>query len=113
MDSSKYRKTRCRFAWRFRRIEDWKLEIEIFLSALLITLLGVAYVKGYDLVKEKSPDHLPQFYLVMTTIRMLLLLTVVASYVLLTDSREDAIRFALIFFGMYVAMMIVTLSMRH
>lgn len=89
------------------------MEIDIFLSALLITLLGFAYVKGYDLVKQKSPGHLPQFYLVMTIIRILLLLTVVGLYVLFTESREDIIHFALIFLGMYVVMMIVTLSMRH
>ena len=83
------------------------------LAVLFFILLGTAYVKGYDVVKEKSPEHLPQFYLVMATIRMLLVLTVVGIYVLFSDSREDTIRFALIIIGLYVAMMIVTLSMRH
>ena len=83
------------------------------LIALLFILLGTVYVKGYDLVKEKSPDRLPQFYLIMATIRMLLVLTLVGLDVLFADSREDAIRFALVCLGMYVVMMAVTLVMRH
>ncbi len=89
------------------------MEIEIFLSALLITLLGAVYVKGYDIVKARSPEHLPQFYLAMATIRMLLVLTAIGLYVLFSDSREDSIRFALTIIIMYVAMMAITLSMRH
>ena len=83
------------------------------LAALLLILMGAAYVKGYDLVKRKSPEHLPQFYLIMTTIRMLLVLTVVGLYVLFTENREDSIRFALTFLIMYVVMMVVTLKLRH
>ena len=78
-----------------------------------MTLLGAAYVKGYDVVKARSPEYLPHFYLIMATIRMLLVLTVVGLYVLFTDNREDSIRFALTCIIMYVAMMAVTLSMRH
>jgi hypothetical protein len=88
--------------------------IEIFLSALFFTLIGVAYVKGYDMVKRHSPEHLVHFYLIMATVRMLLVGTAVALYVLLIASnREDAIRFALIYIIMYVVMMVVTLTLRH
>ena len=87
--------------------------ISYIVAALFFTLLGVAYVKGYDVVKARSAEHLPHYYLIMATIRMLLILTVVGLYVLLTDSREDAIHFALACTGMYVVMMVVTLSMRH
>ena len=86
---------------------------EIILSALFFTLLGVAYVKGYDLVKRHSPDHLAHFYLVMTLTRMLLVATVVGLYVFFTENREDAIRFAIIFLIMYAMMMVVTLKLRH
>ena len=86
---------------------------EIILSALFFTLLGVAYVKGYDLVKRHSPDHLVHFYLVMTLTRMLLVATVVGLYVFFTENREDAIRFAIIFLIMYAIMMVVTLKLRH
>lgn len=84
-----------------------------FLAALFFTLLGVAYVKGYDLVKSRSPEHLVHFYLVMTTIRMLLVATVVGLYVFFAPTREDAIRFALIILIMYAIMMVITLKLRH
>ena len=87
--------------------------LELFFSALFLTLLGTAYVKGYDVVKRHSPDHLVHFYLIMATVRMLLVGTVVALYVLFAENREDAIRFALIFILMYVVMMVVTLKLRH
>ena len=84
-----------------------------FLAVLFFTLLGVAYVKGYDLVKSRSPEHLVHFYLVMATIRMLLVATVVGLYVFLAPTREDAIRFAGIILIMYAIMMVVTLKLRH
>ena len=87
--------------------------MEYFLSALFFTLLGVAYVKGYDLVKSRSPEHLVHFYLIMATIRMLLVATVVGLYVFFTENREDAIHFAAIFIIMYAITMVVTLLMRH
>jgi cytochrome c biogenesis factor len=87
--------------------------IEIFLSALFFTLLGVAYVKGYDMVKRHSPEHLVHFYLIMATVRMLLVGTVVALYVLFAESRNDAIHFALLFIIMYAIMMVTTLILRH
>ncbi len=83
------------------------------LAAVFFVVLGTAYVKGYDLVKEKSPEHLPQFYLIMTTIRMILVLTVIGLYVLFTENRENAIHFALTCIGMYVVMMVITLKLRH
>ncbi len=83
------------------------------LAAVFFVVLGTAYVKGYDLVKEKSPQYLPQFYLIMTTIRIILVLTVIGLYVLFTENREDAIHFALACIGMYVVMMVITLILRH
>ena len=87
--------------------------MEYFLSVLFFTLLGVAYVKGYDIVKRHSPDHLVHFYLIMATIRMLLVATVIGLYVFFTENREDAIHFAIIFIIMYAITMVVTLLMRH
>lgn len=89
------------------------MTLEFFLSALFFTLLGMAYVKGYDIVNHHSPEHLPHFYLIMATIRMLLVATVVALYVFFTENRENAIQFAIIFIIMYVIMMVVTLKLRH
>ena len=84
-----------------------------FFAVLFFTLLGVAYVKGYDLVKSRSPEHLVHFYLMMATIRMLLIATVVGLYVFFAPTREDAIRFAAIILIMYAIMMVVTLKLRH
>lgn len=80
---------------------------------LFFTLLGVAYVKGYDAVKKHSPGHLVQFYLIMATIRMLLVATVVLLYVLFTPNREDAIHFAAMILIMYALMMAFVLYLRH
>ena len=87
--------------------------MEYVLSVLFFTLLGVTYVKGYDIVKRHSPDHLVHFYLIMATIRMLLVATVVGLYVFFTENREDAIHFAAIFLIMYALTMVITLLMRH
>ena len=87
--------------------------VEIVLSILIFTLLGMAYVKGYDIVKRHAPDHLAHFYLIMATIRMLLILTVVGLYVYFTENREDAIRFVGIFIIMYAITMVITLKLRH
>ena len=87
--------------------------VSVFLSVLFFTLLGMAYVKGYDAVKRRSPENLVQFYLIMATIRMVLVATVVALYVVFSTDRDKAIEFAAMFIIMYAIMMVVTLSMRH
>ena len=87
--------------------------MEYVLSVLFFTLLGVTYVKGYDIVKRHSPDHLVHFYLIMATIRMLLVASVVGLYVFFTENREDAIHFAALFLIMYAITMVITLLMRH
>ena len=39
----------------------------IYVAAVcLLTLLGVSYVKLYDVVKAHQPEALPRFYLIMT-----------------------------------------------
>ncbi len=87
---------------------------QLLFAVFLFTMLGMAYVKGYDVVKRHSPQHLVHFYLIMATVRMLIVATAVAIYVLLiAKSRDDAIRFALIIIIMYVVMMAVTLKLRH
>ena len=88
--------------------------LQVLFAILFFTLLGLAYVKGYDVVKRHSPEHLVHFYLIMATVRMLLVGTTVAVYVLLlAQNREDAIRFAAIILIMYAIMMVVTLKLRH
>ena len=86
----------------------------IYVAAVcLLTLLGVVYVKLYDVVKTHQPEALPRFYLIMTVIRMILVLSLAGIYALLAEDRQDVIRFVAIYMVMYAAMMVVTLSMRH
>ena len=83
------------------------------IACILIISLGMAYVKGYDLVKKKSPEHLPHYYLIMATTRILLVLTIIGIHLLLSENREESIHFAIACLVMYVVMMVVTLSLRH
>ena len=86
----------------------------IYVAAVcLLTLLGVAYVRLYDVVKVHQPDALPRFYLIMMAIRMILVASLAGIYILLASDRQDVIRFVAIYMAMYAAMMVVTLSMRH
>jgi cytochrome c biogenesis factor len=87
--------------------------LSVSLSISYFIVIGLAYVRGYDVVKRHSPGHLVHFYLIMTAIRMLLTATVVVVYVLLSDSRDDSIRFAAMFMSMYAVMMVVTLILKH
>ena len=87
--------------------------VEFVLSALFFILIGTAYVKGYDFVKSHFPEQLVHFYLVMAVVRLLLVGTIVALYVLFAGNREDAIRFAGMIIIMYVITMVVTLKLRH
>ena len=87
---------------------------EFAFSLVFFTLLGLAYVKGYDAVKKHAPTYLPQFYLIMTAIRIVMVITVVAVYTLLiSKSRDDSIHFAIWFLILYGVMMIVTLIYKH
>ena len=57
----------------------------IYVAAVcLLTLLGVAYVKLYDVVKAHQPEALPRFYLIMTVIRMILVASLAGIYILQT-----------------------------
>lgn len=87
--------------------------LSVSLSISYFIVIGLAYVKGYDIVKRHSPGHLVHFYLIMAAIRMLLTATIVVVYVLLSDSRDDSIRFAAMFMSMYAVMMVVTLILKH
>lgn len=90
-----------------------EIRVTYLLAVLLFTSLGIAYVKGFDLVKWHSPDRLPQFCLLMAAFRFLILATAFAISIFFSDDRAETVRFAIIYIIMYVAMMVVTLSLRH
>lgn len=87
--------------------------LTIFFSVLFFTLLGTAYCKGYDFTAKHSHERLPQFYLIMTVIRFLLIVTVIGLYAVLSDDRTKTIEFVTTFFILYVIMMVVTLKLKH
>jgi uncharacterized Tic20 family protein len=77
-------------------------------------LLGAAWVKGYDAVKQHAPDYFPQFYLVMAVIRVVFVLTAIGVYLLvLSQSHEESVAFVVMMMGMYAVMMTVTLILKH
>ena len=83
------------------------------LSTLLIALLGVAYVKGYDIVKSRSLERLPQFYLIMAAVRIVLIATMIVLVILFTEDKAEARQFALYTLIIYGLMMVTTLALRH
>ena len=63
----------------------------IYVAAVcLLTLLGVAYVKLYDVVKAHQPEALPRFYLIMTVIRMILVVSLAG---IVMQSLPDGLTF--------------------
>ena len=83
------------------------------LSTLLIIILGVAYVKGYDIVKSRSQEHLPQFCLIMAAVRMVLIATMIVLVILFTEDKAENRQFALYTLIIYGIMMVTTLALRH
>lgn len=81
---------------------------------MLFAALGTGWVKGYDVVKSRAPKQLVKFYLAYAAFRMITVLLVVAVYVfLISDSLQQSKAFAVMIFTMYVAMMAVTLKLKH
>ena len=87
--------------------------MEYILAVLLLALLGTTHVIGYDFVKKHSAEHLPQFCLAMTIIRLVLVGTLAGIVILLKENREDAIQFAIIYLIMYAITVVVSLWLRH
>lgn len=89
--------------------------LNIILSALFFSTLGFAYCKGWDYVKKNMPGYLVHYYLVSATLRFLLVAAVILAYIRLSGVGINAklLSFVLMFLGMYVAMMVITLWLKH
>ena len=88
--------------------------LAILLCALLFVALGAMWIVGYGLMKKHSPENLPRFYLVLAVIRIVLVLTVTGIYILfISSSAAQSKSFALMVIAMYVAMMAITLKIKH
>ena len=86
----------------------------IALTITIYTLLVIIWVKGLGAVQKYQPDKAVTFYFIMAAIRFTVALTVVALYMLLsTHTREEAMVFCLAFSLMYVAMVIISIMLKH
>ncbi|MBO4820753.1 MAG: hypothetical protein J5548_04725 [Prevotella sp.] len=85
----------------------------VFAAVMLYTTLTVVYVKGVRMVESVSPDNLVRFHFIMVAIRFLLSLTLVGVYVLFSKDRTASIHFAALVVVLYLAMIAVTLILKH
>lgn len=85
----------------------------IFLTTLAFALLTLAYIKGYHFVKKHAPDQMVNFHFIMVAIRFLFAVTAVGLYVTFVDNREDTMHFAALILGLYLAMIVITLILKH
>lgn len=86
----------------------------IILSASIFVLLGYAWVSGYDIVKVHAPENLPRFWMVLASVRLIVVSALVAVYVIFFSSGiEESKSFVLMILAMYALMMTITLILRH
>ena len=85
----------------------------VLAAVLLYTTLTVAYVKGVRMVEKLSPDGLVKFHFIMVAIRFFLSITLVGIYVLFSKDRTATIHFAALVVVLYLAMIAVTLILKH
>ena len=87
--------------------------VTIFLTVLVFTLLTVSYLKGRRIVENNAPQSLVKFHFIMVAVRFLFAVTAVGIYSLFSDNREDTIYFAALVVGLYIAMIVATLILKH
>lgn len=86
----------------------------IVLLALFFTLMGFAYCAGWSHVKRTMPEYLVHYYLIAAAVRFLIVAIVIIAYIKLAEAtRTENIQFALTAAGMYIAMMVVTLTINE
>ena len=85
----------------------------IFLTTLAFALLTLAYIKGYHFVMKHAPDQMVNFHFIMVAIRFLFAVTAVGLYATFVDNREDTMHFAALILGLYLAMIVITLILKH
>jgi hypothetical protein len=88
--------------------------LTIILSTAFFLAMGVTYCLGWEYVKKTMPEHLVHYYLFSAVLRFLLVAAVLLAYIRLSCAqRGEMITFVIMFLGMYVAMMVVTLCLKH
>ncbi len=88
--------------------------LTILFFTAMFTLLGLGWMKGYDLVKRKAPDRLVTFYMAYAAFRMVAILLAVGVYALfISQSLAESKAVAMMVLAMYAAMMALTLKKKH
>jgi len=83
-------------------------------AVVFYTLLIYVWVMGLKAVQKYQPEKAVTFYFIMASIRFVMALTIVALYMLFsTHTHEEAVVFCLIFSLMYVAMVIISIMLKH
>ena len=83
-------------------------------SVFFYTLLIYAWVVGLRAVQRYQPEKAVTYYFIMASIRFVMALTVVALYMLFSrHTHEKAVTFCLTFSLMYVAMVIISIMLKH
>lgn len=94
---------------------NFKMSIlTVLLGVSLYVVLGTAWIKGASYVKKHSPEHLPNFHMMLTIIRVISILTVIGLYLIfVSESQQESVSFVIMMLAMYALMMIVALLIRH
>lgn len=85
----------------------------VFATVMLYTILSVVYVKGIKVVEKHSPDDMVKFHFIMVAIRFILSVTLVGIFVLFSPDRTLSMHFAALVVVLYLAMIVVTLILKH
>ena len=84
---------------------DTSLVNALVVSVLFNLVSTIAYSVSWKAVAKSSPDNLAKFYLAATVIRMLIALAVATVVIVLTEDKQEATRFAVVFVIFYLAML--------
>lgn len=86
----------------------------LVLSLVFYTLLIYVWIKGMGMVQKHKPQLMVTFYYVMAAIRFSMALTIVALYMIFsTHTRQETMTFCVVFSLMYVAMVIISITLKH
>jgi len=82
------------------------------LTLVVMTMLALLWIRGFDAVKGTAPDRLPLFYYATAILRVVVVLTIILVFRLLYGTSEIK-TFAAIVLGMYAVMLTVSIIIKH
>ena len=87
--------------------------VTVFITTLSFALLTLVYFGGYHFVRKHDSDQMVKFHFIMVTIRFLFAVTAVGIYTMFADNRNEAMQFAALILVLYLAMIVITLILKH